>query len=259
MLKEHKELISTLGAVLTLLLLVLTASTAVGVYNKIKESRYIGQEVEAQNTITASGQGEIYADPDLAVVNFSVVTEKDTVDQALKANKEKMNDVIKQIKEKGVEEKDLKATTFNIQPRYEWHETEASKQGERVLTGYEVTQELRTKLRDLGQIGKVIQEATGAGANRVGGIQFTIEDEEEVRKQARKEAIDQAKTKAQETASQLGVKLSKIVDFSENFYTPRTTSDMMLKSEQAEAGTTSQIEPGQNKVEVRVSITYKID
>jgi len=188
MLEEHQELISGLGGALILLLLALTVSTAVGVYNKVKESRYIGQEIKAQNTITVSGEGEVYADPDLAVVNFTVMSGKETVDQALQTNKEKMNAVISKLKE-DVEEKDLKTTTFNIQPRYEWHERETfSKQGERVLVGYEVTQEVKVKLRDLDKTGEIIQKATDAGVNRVGNIRFTIDNREQAKKQARKKS-----------------------------------------------------------------------
>lgn len=258
MIEKHKELLSALGGVLILLLLVLTASTAVGVWNKIKEGRYIGQEVEAKNTISVSGQGEIYADPDLAMVNFSVVTEKDSVEESLKENKSKMNKVIEKLKAEGVEKKDLKTTTFNIQPRYEWHEKNTKhKEGERVLMGYKVTQELKVKIRNLDQVGEIIQEATDAGANRVGNIRFTIENEDKLHKKAKKKAIEEAKNKAKETASQLGVRLMEIVDYSEKNYNPRPYSDTMLKG--AEGGSTPQIEPGQNKVEVNVSITYEIN
>ena len=258
MIKQHKKLLSVLGIVLVLLLVALTASTTVGIRNKIKEGRYIGQEVEAKNTISVSGQGEIYADPDLALINFSVVTEKETVKEALQENKAKMNKVIEGMKDKGVEEKDLKTTTFDIRPRYEWYEkSNSDKERERVLVGYEITQELQTKIRNLEQVGEIIQVATGAGANRVGNIQFTIEEKEELQQQAKEEAIQNAKEKAQKTASQLGVKLAKIVDFSESFAAPRGYSGVAEK-EMAE-DTAPQIEPGQNKVEVNVSITYRIN
>jgi len=256
MIKEHKELLSAIGGVLVLLLLALTVFTGVSIRNKIKEANYIGQEVESQNTISVSGQGEIYADPDLAMINFSVVTEKEAVKEALQENKAKMNKIIDGLKDKGIDKKDLKTTTFNIRPRYEWHENANNKNGERVLVGYEVTQELQTKIRDLEKIGEVIQMATGAGANRVENIQFTIEDKGELKKEAKKKAIEEAKDKAKETASQLGVRLAKIVGFSENTYTPRSYSDTLMK-EAADDGNL-QIEPGQNKVEVNVTITYRI-
>lgn len=242
---------------MVLFLVALTVSTAVGIRNEIKQGRYIG--AEDKNTISVSGEGTVYADPDLALTNFSVVTEKETVDRALEENKKKMNKVIERIKQQGIEGKDLKTTTFDIQPRYEWHEKtqEDRTKGERVLVGYEVTQDLQVKVRELGKVGEIIQEATDAGANRVGNLRFTIEDEEQIKKEARKEAINQAKSKARETASQLGVDLVRIVNFSENFYIPRSSSEALM--EKQAGGAAPEIEPGQNKVEVNVNITYEID
>ncbi|MEF8846852.1 MAG: SIMPL domain-containing protein [Candidatus Paceibacterota bacterium] len=258
MFKEHKELLTAIGGVLVLLLLALTISTAVGIQNKVKEGHYIGQDIESKNTISVSGQSKVYADPDLATIDFSVVTEKDTVKEALQENKAKMNKIIQGMKNEGIGEKDLKTTTFDIRPRYEWREKSNSRQeGERELVGYEVTQKLQTKIRNLKQVGEIIKMATGAGANRVDNIQFTIEEKEELRQQAKEEAIQKAKEKAQETASLLGVDLVKIVDFSEGFVSPRGYGSEMTK-EMAE-DSTPQIEPGQNKVEANVTITYRIN
>ncbi|GAG34302.1 unnamed protein product, partial [marine sediment metagenome] len=136
-------------------------SFTVGIQNKIKESRYIGQDIELRNTITVMGTGKVYAKPDLALTSFSVVTEKKTVAEAVEENTGKMNAIISLMKEEGVEEKDLKTTTFNIYPRYEYHrEAEIgiwpSPEGKRVLVGYEVRQTLEVKIRNIEKIGVVI-------------------------------------------------------------------------------------------------------
>lgn len=254
MIEKHSELLSVLEGILIILLIALTVFTGVIIRNKLEQGRHIGKE---ENTITVSGQGKVYVKPDLSVVNFSVITEKDTVDQALQVNKEKMNRVIAHLKDQGIEKKDLKTTIFDLQPRYEWHQEETSrKEGKRKLVGYEVTQELQVKIRELDTVGEVIQEATDAGANKVGNIQFTLENREEFKKKARKKAIEQAKSKAEEISSQLEVELVKIVNFSEDFYTPRPYSGVV---KERAAGGAPEVEPGQNKVEVNLSITYKID
>ena len=94
--------------VFTVLLVALTLFTLVSIQNKIKEGKYIGQEIETKNTITVSDSGEIFAKPDLAIVIFSVVNEAKTVAKAMEENSEKMNAVINSMKNKGIEEKDLK-------------------------------------------------------------------------------------------------------------------------------------------------------
>lgn len=87
--------------------------------NEIEYRKYIGQEFEARNTITVSGQGEVFAKPDLAIVSFSVLSEAKTIATAMQENTQKMNGVIHFMKENGVEDRDLKTTTFRVNPRYD--------------------------------------------------------------------------------------------------------------------------------------------
>ena len=263
-LKEKKQLFVVLGIVLCLFLAALVVSTAVDVQNKIKEGRYIGREFEAQNTITISGEGEIYARPDLAIVDFSVVSEAKTVAQAMEDNTKKMNAVIEAAKKQGVEDKDLKTISFNISPRYEWYYQETClyppcPSGKRVLVGYEITQTLEVKIRDMTKIGGLIQGATDAGANQGGDLQFTVDKQDELKAEAREQAIEEAKTKANELASQLGVKLVRITNFQESGQIPVPYSMMKEAAAPMGGAETPQIETGQNKIVVTVSITYQID
>ena len=256
--EKNKILFTGLLIILTVFLLAVTIYTVVSVQNKIKEGRYIGQEIESRNTITVSDKSEVYARPDLGITTFSVVTEKKTVSEALNENTEKMNEIIDSMKEQGVEDQDLKTTSFNIYPRYDWYgETRFYPQGRRVLVGYEVRQSLEVKIRDLEKIGEIIQGATDAGANQVGDLQFTIDKEDEFKKQARGQAIEKAQAKAQELASQLGVRLVRIVNFSESGVFPRYYAfEETLGKGGDEA---PQIEVGENKIEVNVTITYEIN
>jgi len=111
---EHKILFKSFCIVLMILLFVLTIYIFASAQNKIKEGKYIGQEIESRNTITVSGTGEVYAKPDLALTSFSVITEKKEIAEAMAENTTKMNAIIDSIKEQGVEAKDLKTTNFNI-------------------------------------------------------------------------------------------------------------------------------------------------
>jgi uncharacterized protein YggE len=259
---QFKNLKFIFGIFAILLLISLIVWFSVDVCNKIKEGRYIGQEIEAKNTITVSDKGEIYAKPDLALANFSVISEAKQVAEAMSENTKKMNAVIDFIKGKGVEEKDLKTVRFNLYPRYEWLEKEAClppcPQGKRVLVGYEVEQTLEVKIRDLSKIGEIIEGATEAGANQVGDLQFTIDKQDELKKQARELAIEKAKNKAKELASQLGVKLVRITNFTESSAVPIPYSYSLEKAAGLGGEEIPQIEKGENKIEVSVSITYEI-
>lgn len=254
---KHKCLL----VVLSIFLMVVTVWFAVAIQNKIKEGKYIGQEIETKNTITVSETGKIYAKPDLALITFSVVNEAKTVTEAMSGNTKNMNAIISVMKDEGIEEKDLKTTSFSIYPRYEWQKIETEiypyPPGKRVLIGYEVRQSLQVKIREMAKIGDIIQGATDAGANQVGSLQFTIDQEDELKKQARGQAIDKAKAKAQELAQQLGVNLVRITNFSESGVAPRFYG-LMKEVAEGMGGEAPQIETGENLVSVTVSITYEI-
>jgi len=261
--RKTRGILIILVGVLIVFLAALIASTSVGIQNKIKEGRYIGQEIETKNTITVSDKAEVYAKPDLALITFSVKNEAKQVSEAMEGNTKKMNAVISSIKKQGVKEKDLKTTTFNIYPRYEWRKVETEiypyPPGKRVLIGYEVTQSLQVKIRALAKIGAIIQAATDAGANQVGNLSFTIDKQDEFKAKARKEAIKKAKDKAKELASQLGVRLVRITNFSESGVAPRYYGYKEIAAPMAGGGEVPQIKTGENKIEVAVSITYEID
>ncbi len=263
---SHHSLVATFVVTALAFLVVLTLFVGVGVINKIKAGKYIGQDVVSKNTITVSATGEVYARPDLAMISFSVVTEGETADATMKENSQKMNVIIEVIKNRGVEAKDLKTTNFSITPRYEWHKNgktyaEYQPTGERVLAGYDVQQTLEVKIRDLDKIGDVIRAATVAGSNQMGGLQFTIDKQDEFVNQARQDAIKKAKVKAKELASQLNVDLGKIINFSEGGVYPRLyeSKAMGIGGGDMTFAPAPNVEVGENKIEVTVNITYEIN
>jgi len=248
-----KKLITPLVVTLIIFLGILTISSLVGIVNKVKEGRYIGQ-TDQINSISISETGEVLAAPDLGVITVSVITEKKTVASAMSENAEKMNEIIKVMKEEGIADKDLKTTSFNIYPRYDY--TEDCRK--RVLSGYEVNQALQVKIRDLDKVGTVIQEATDSGANNISQLQLTIDDEEALKEEAREQAIEKAKAKAKTLTSQLGVKLGKVISFNENLFSPYYGGVMYEDSALGGKGGAPDIQGGENKISVSVNIVYEI-
>ncbi|MDD5221297.1 MAG: SIMPL domain-containing protein [Candidatus Pacebacteria bacterium] len=249
--------------IICLLLIVLVIFFGVKVANEIKTGKYIGRVAEQKNTITVTGDGEVYVKPDLGLISFSVVNEAKTVEVAMSENTAKMNNIISAIKGQGVKEEDIKTTYFNINPRYEYPKDTSSYyySGKRVLVGYEVNQSLQVKIRDLTKIGTLISKATEAGANDVGSLSFTVDNEDDAKKQARDLAIEKARAKAQELAGKLGVSLLKIVSFGENGYYPYYDTSSYKSAVPMGAGEESipDIQTGQNRISSTVSITYEIN
>lgn len=267
--KFHKKIFFPVIVIFAVLLLVLAGYFFVGTLNKIKQ----GKNISANNTITVNATGEIYVKSDLALATFSVINEAKTVGSAMQENTENMNAVVDFVKGTGAEDRDLKTTNFNIYPRYEWKNSlpypyyqegervlVGYEKGERVLVGYEIRQSLEVKIRDLAKIGEIIQGATESGANQVGELQFTVDDQEKVKNQARALAIEKAKEKAKDLSEQLDVKLVKIKSFDESSVAPRyyLEKSMTVGMGGGEDFAMPQIETGENKIEVSVYITYEI-
>ena len=169
-------------------LLIVLAVTAIVIVSVVMALRR--QEIVNQFSATASGR--VFAKPDIANIMIGLKTEaKKTAAEAVKENTNKMNEVIGELKKIGVEEKDIKTTNYSLNPFYDW------KDGVQALKGYEVYQNVTVKVRDLNKIGEVIAKTTEKGANQVGGINFTIDDPEELPNEAREEAIAKAKARAE--------------------------------------------------------------
>jgi uncharacterized protein len=242
-----------LSALFAVLIVVVAVFMVFAAMNEYKKGGYIGQDIVAKNTITISGEGKIFATPDIGVINLGVVSQAATVTPAQKDNTEKMNKITKAMEDLGIDEKDLKTVNYNIYPRYNYQH------GTQTIIGYEVNQTLEVKIRDLDKVGEILAKAAELGANQTGSLSFTFDDPEKTNAEARTKAIKNAKGKANTLSSVLGVKLIRIVSFSESSYQPPVPyySEKALGMGGGEASTPD-IQTGQNEVISNVTIVYEI-
>lgn len=225
--------------------------------NAMRAYDYIGKTPDIQDRVIVTGEGKVSAAPDVAILNVGLVTEGVSVNAAQKQNNDKMNSVISAIKgEFKIEAKDLKTQNYSVNPKYNWDN------GRQTIIGYTVNQYLQVKIRNFDKVGDIIARATALGANQVNGPDFMIDDIEKFRVQAREEAIKQAKEKAKLLSNQVGIKLGRIVNFSEggSQYSPvpRYGMDMAMSALETKAVASPQIESGSQDVTVTVSIGYEI-
>lgn len=208
------------------------------------------------NQITVSGEGKVYAKPDVAMVSLGVTTTGQTTADVISESSEKMNAVIKAVKDSGVEDKDIQTTNYNLYPLYNY--TEAAG---RVFQGYTLEQSVSVKIRDFAKVGEILQKATGAGANMTGNLVFTIDDPEQYKAEARAKAIEQAKEKAQSLASASGIRLGKLVNVYENYYYPMYESSKAygLGGGSVDAVMPApSIESGQQEITININLTYQV-
>ncbi len=211
-----------------------------------------------QNTIVVSGKGELAVKPDIATVSFSVMEENKDVSYASDAVNTKIAKIMSTLKVDGVDEKDIKTTDYSIYPRYNYVNAQMYPyNGTQVLAGYDVTQSIEVKIKDLSKAGKIITDLGTLNVTNMSGLNFTEDKYDDLVRQARDEAIADARSQAQSLAKSLGVKLGKIVSYSEGS-TPiyygmgvSNAAPMMTKSEAV-------LPTGENKITSNVSVTYEI-
>lgn len=240
---------------------------------EIKSFQFIGRDLPGElTTISVGGEGEAFAVPDVAEVSFSIVEEGKDAATARKLVDDKMKAVHAFLKDSGVEDKDIKTTGYNLNPKYEWSQTSAiapcfsgycpPREGKQVLVGYEVTQSVGLRIKKLDDAGLILGGLTDKGASYVSGLTFKVDDEDGVKADARQRAITQAKTKAEVLAKELGVKIVRITSFNEGgnypMYNYAKGSDMMALSAVGGGSEAANIPIGENKFVSNVTITYEV-
>ncbi len=216
------------------------------------------KRAEPDHQFSVSATGKVFAKPDIANLTVGIETQaKPTAAEAVKENTKKMNEVIAALKKLDIEDKDIKTTNYNLNPVYDWTS------GKQELRGYQVSQNVAVKIRDLDKIGDAIAKTTEKGANQIGNINFTIDDEFELKAEARDGAIEKAKTKAEEIAKKTGMKLGKIINVYENqVYIPGPVNylakDMAVGLGGAESMPAPAIQTGENEVSVEVTVVWEV-
>ncbi len=228
---------------------------------------YVGKEISVPNSISVTGKGEAVSIPDIATFSFGVNETAKTVKEAQTLATDKINKALTAVKIGGVEEKDIKTLSYSINPRYEYTQGICTQYGcpggKSVLMGYDVSQTVEVKIRDLSKAGELFDTIGTAGIKTVNGLSFTIDDIDSVKAIARTKAIADARAKAEKIAKDLGVRLVKITSFydssDDNSFNPMYASESTFGGAMTmKASVAPQIPTGEQKVEATVSISYEI-
>jgi len=220
-------------------------------------TNHILNTAASSNTVSFNGEGKVTAKPDVAQIDVSIVTEAVTSKAAQDANSAKSKTLTDFLKTQGIEDKDIKTSGYNIYPQYNYNQPNARPQ----ITGYQVNQSMQIKVRNLDKVNEILDGIVGAGVNQINGLQFTIDDMEKLKEDARQKAVEDAKMKAKALERQIGVNLGKIVNFSENyggFPPPIYYAADKLEARGMGGGGGPSVPTGENEVVVSVQLTYQI-
>ena len=200
-----------------------------------------------ERSVSVSATGSASAEPDLAHVSLGVIVEAGTAKDALARNNGVMAKVLDGLKGLGVAPKDIQTTGVNVEPRY----AQAKDGLPATVAGYRVVNQVRLVVRDVKRVGEILDAAIGLGANQVHGITFEIADTEALKDEARKQAIANAKRRAELYASAAGVQLGPVLQIAEG----GSETGRPVFAARAAAGPVP-IEAGTRVLTVEVNVTY---
>lgn len=211
-----------------------------------------------QEGIWVSGQGKVFAEPDIAILRLGIEAQATTVVEAKTQADEAMDKVQTAMKENGVADKDIQTQYFSIYRVTRWDRDDEKE----VVIGYRVTNMVTAKIRDIDKVGAIIDAVTIAGGDltRIDNISFTVDDPSDYYEEARKEAMVEAKAKAEQLAELAGVTLGKPTFISEGVQVPPIQRSAVMVEEAVpapmEIGTT--INPGELEITLTVQVVYDI-
>jgi hypothetical protein len=220
----------------------------------------------ATDTVTVQGDGQATLPPDVARVSFTVQNTAVTVVDAQAATTKQANAALEFVKEQGVADKDAKTLSYNISPQYSYPNPCPSGtacpmySGTPKIVGYEVSETIQVTMRDLTAVGTMLNGLGKLSVQNISGPAFALDDSTAGYDAARADAIAKAKTQASLLAKQLGVRLGKIVNFSESsggYAYPMMAYGMGGGVADTKASSPN-IPTGENTYSASVSITYEI-
>jgi len=200
--------------------------------------------------IIVAGKGVVMAEADVAYVNVAIEQTEKNASQAQQKAANIMKGVLAALEKAGIPKGKIQTTSFRLDPKYQYDK------GQRNLIGYTASNQIKVTLDDLSAVGKIIDTSISAGANNINNVTFTIKDEEPQKKQALKQAFNNAREKARAIAQAAKIQLKKIKQIQESgtYVVPPAVGLRALKAEGVGGSEVeTPIVPG--KVEVRGNLT----
>jgi uncharacterized protein YggE len=247
-----------------MLMILTSVYFAVKIVSEVKGYSFIGGGATASNTISFDGKGEVFAAPDIATISFTLREESAEMKDAQTKVTTKETAVLAFLDKSGIAKKDIKTENYSSYPKYDYgtpcYSYMMPCRQETKITGYEVSEYISIKVRDLTQAGEIVKGIGAVGVSDMTGPNFAVEKEDSLTEQARQIAIEDAKSKAESLAKDLGVRLVRIVNFSEggNYAIYNYAKDSMMTAGAPEAAPAPALPTGQNKITSNVTITYEI-
>ena len=202
-----------------------------------------------------TGEGIVETPPDLAVLRFGVMTTSKSAKAATRANNGSMAKIISALKEKGISSEDLETTRFSLSPQREYRKNQPP-----MVIGYQVSNTLLVKVRDLDRVGEYMELIVESGGNNFESLSFTVEDTHEMEEEARVLAIENALNKAEMMTGALDSKVGLPLTIQEISHSNRLVQQRrMMEADVMMASEVPIQAPSELNIRVRVQVKFEIE
>ncbi len=218
-----------------------------------------GAEVQIASSgpvIELSIHETVDVEPDIATIGAGVTTDAPTAVEAMRQNSAEMQRVIERIKALGVDPKDIQTSGINLNARYDYNRTTQRQ----VFRGYQVSNRVSVKLREIDEVGEVLDALVASGATNLSGPNFSIDDDTQAKEAARKRAMKRAKDRAMSYARMAGYSDIRLLEISESIMAHRPMPIMRRAMADAEVSqvASAPVEPGLVQSGVSISVKYEM-
>jgi len=205
--------------------------------------------------IMVTGEGIVETPPDLAVLRFGVMTTSKSAKAATRANNGSIAKIISALKEEGISSEDLETTRFSLSPQREYRKNQPP-----MVIGYQVSNTLMVKVRDLDRVGEYMELIVESGGNNFESLSFTVEDTHEMEEEARVLAIENALSKAEMMTGALDSKVGLPLTIQEISHSNRLVQQRrMMEADVMMASEVPIQAPSELNIRVRVQVKFEIE
>jgi uncharacterized protein YggE len=210
------------------------------------------------STLTVSGNGQVRSAPDIATVRLGMLTQKPSAQAAQVEVNRVTNAVLEALKSLGVKPEEIQTSDLSLNPLYA--QPRAGEEGNPPkVVGYQASTLLSVRLKDLTKVGPAIDAGLRAGANRLEGVAFGLENDESARSEALARAVRSARQKAQVIAQAAGVALLEILEISDGGVAPTPPPYPQARFAMSmESGADTAVSAGQVALDAQVTLRYRI-
>jgi len=207
----------------------------------------LGNAAALDRLVTVTGEGKVSVPPDMATIHLGVTTQAASAREASDSNARRMTALLTAIKSGGIAESDIQTSSLSLQPQMGGGNTPR-------ITGFQAANQVTIKVRDLSALSNLLDKTIAAGANDVSGIEFSVADRSKALDRARKDAVDDARRKAELYGGAAGAKVGAVVTISETTHQPPVRPMMRAMREAVSVP----IEPGEQTLQVSVTVAYEL-